>query len=370
MSVPLARRNLLHEKGKLALSVAGIGAALTLILLLLGFRAGLYVTVSAFADNLGADLVVGQSGVQGLFASSSALPLDVHDQAAAAAGATEAGHILVAGTIFTAGDRKTPVLLVGYEPDSTFGRPWNIGDGRAIQSDDEILLDSWLAQRTGLAVGDEIELLGQRFRVAGLTRETASWMSPIIFVSLKAASAALGLDNIASYHLLQLPLERDADRAVAAIEARVAGVDALTPGQVAAADERALATVLDTPLRVMVFIGAVIGMAVMSLTAYTAVSDRRHEYGVMKAIGVSPLGLSWLVVRETTGRAVLGFLAGVAGAYLAAALIMAVWPQFMIVIEWPAVIQTGVLALFMTLAATWLPIRRLQGIDPVVVFKE
>ena len=370
MSVPLARRNLLHEKGKLALSLAGIGAALTLVLLLLGFRAGLYATVAAFADNLGADLVVGQSGVQGLFASSSAVPLDVHDVAAAAAEAAEAGHILVAGTIFTAGNTKTPVLLVGYEPDSAFGRPWSIGDGRPIQSDDEILLDSWLARRTGLAVGDEIDLLGQRFRVAGLTRETASWMSPHIFVSLKAASAALGLDNIVSYHLLRLAADQDVGRAIAAVESDVAGVDALTPGQVAAADERALATILDTPLRVMVFIGVVIGVAVMSLTAYPAVSDRRREYGVMKALGVSPRRLSWLVVRETASRAALGFLAGVGGAYLVAELIMAVWPQFTIVIKWPSVLQAGVLALFMTVAAAWLPVRHLQGIDPVVVFTE
>jgi putative ABC transport system permease protein len=370
MTVPLAQRNLLHEKGKLALSVAGVGAALTLILLLLGFRAGLYATVSAFANNLGADLVVGQSGVRGMFSANSIVPLSVHADVAAAARAVDAGHILMAGIIFTAGDTKTPVLLVGYEPDTIFGRPWNVGSGRTIASDGEILLDTWLAQRAGIAVGDEIDLLGQRFRVVGLTRETASWMSPYVFVSFEAASTVLGLHGLASYHLLRLPVDGDVGRAIAAVEARAARVDVLTPGDIARADERALVTVLDTPLRVMVAISVVIGTAVMSLTAYIAVSERRREYGVLKAIGATQGHIAWLVMRETTGRALLGFFAGVGGANLAATLIMAVWPQFAIVIQWPTVLQAALLALLMNLAAGWLPIRRLRGIDPVLVFTE
>lgn len=370
MTVPLARRNLLHEKGRLLLSVAGIASALALILLLLGFRQGLYVTLTAFVDNVGADLIVAQSGVQGMFASDSAVPLSLHDDAVAAAGAKEAGHIVVADIIFTAGETKTPVLLVGYEPDTPFGAPWEIGAGRAVAGDDEILLDTWLAQRAGIGVGDEIDVLGRPFHVVGLTRETASWMSPYIFVSLDAATAALGLNNVVSYHLLQLPPERDVNRAIGVVEAQLAGVDALTPDDVATADRRVLATVMDTPLRVMIFIGAIIGAAVMGQTAYTAVVDRRREYGVLKAIGASGPRLTWLVVRETFYRAALGFLLGVCLSYLFAELIMALWPQFTIVIRPETVLQAGALALLMTLAAAWLPIRRLHGIDPLLVFKE
>ena len=370
MSVPLARRNLLYEKGRLVLSVSGIAAALALILLLLGFRQGLYATLTAFVDNIGADLIVAQSGAQGMFASDSAVPLGLHDDAVNAAGAREAGHIVVADIIFTAGESKTPVLLVGYDPDTDFGAPWEIGAGRAVREHDEILLDTWLAQRADVAVGDEIDVLGRPFRVVGLTRETASWMSPYIFVSLDAATAALGLKNVVSYHLLQLPPEGDVDEALAAVEEEVGGVDALTPDDVAAADRRVLATVMDTPLQVMIFIGVVIGAAVMGLTAYTAIVDRRREYGVLKAVGASGRRLTWLIMRETAYRAVLGFLLGVGLAALLAELIMALWPQFTIVIRPETVLQAGALALLMTLAAAWLPVRRLQGIDPVLVFKE
>lgn len=370
MSVPLARRNLVHERGKLALSVAGVAASLALILLLLGFRAGLYATITAFVENVGADIIVAQDGVQGIFASDSAVPLDIHDDVATAANAREAGHILVADIIFTWGETKTPVMLIGYDPATSFGNPWNVGAGRTVQQNDEILLDTWLAQRAGIALGDEILLLGRTLRVVGLTRETTSWMSPFIFTSLDTAAAALGLSEGVSYHLLQLAPGADAALVAAAIERSVPGVDALTPDDMAAADRRVLATIMDTPLQVMIFIGVVIGIAVMGLTAYTAVTERRREYGTLKAVGASSRQLGWLVMGETFYRAVLGFVLGVLGAYLAAALIMAVWPQFTIVIRPATVLTAAALGLIMTLTSAWLPIHRLRGIDPLVVFKE
>jgi hypothetical protein len=48
MSVPLARRNLWHEKNKFVLYVLGIAAALALILLLFGLRQGMYTTLTAY----------------------------------------------------------------------------------------------------------------------------------------------------------------------------------------------------------------------------------------------------------------------------------------------------------------------------------
>ncbi len=132
MAVPIIRRKLLYEKGKLAISVAGVASALALILLLLGFRAGLYATLTAFVDNIGADLILAQGGVQGMFSSNSAVALDLHERAASVADATEAGHILMADIIFTQDETKTPILLVGYDPVTTFGNPWKIGSGRTV----------------------------------------------------------------------------------------------------------------------------------------------------------------------------------------------------------------------------------------------
>ncbi len=369
MSVPLTRRYIFHERGKLALSVASVAASLALILLLLGFREGLYATLTAYVDNIGADLIVAQSGVQGMFSSNSAVSLSLHDNAVAAANATEAGHILLADVIFTRGEVKTPVLLVGYDPETTLGSPWKIGRGRFLSGDDEIMIDTWLAQRSGITLGDSVELLGQEFEVIGLTRETSSWMSPYVFVSLDAAETALGLSGIVSYHLLRLPDGMDINAAARTVENRVSGVDAMTPTEIAEADRRVLANIMDTPINLMLVIGVVIGIAVMSLTAYTAVTDQMREFGVLKAIGANSPQLARLVTIETLARASLGYVFGAGLSYLAATLIMTLWPQFNILIRLETVAQVSILALVMSLIAALLPIRRLNQIDPMVVFK-
>lgn len=370
MSVPVARRNTFHAKGKLILAITSIAAALTMIFLVMGLRSGLYATLAAFVDNIGVDLIVAQSGVQGLFSSDSTLALSIHEDLQATAGAKEAGHILIADVIFTRNETKAPIILVGYDPDTDFGRPWKLADGRLLAADDEIVLDAWLAKRTQSKIGDEIELLGRTFTLVGLTRETASWMSPYVFLSLDAAETALGLSDTVSFHLLRFSNGSDLNTAISAIEEQFPGTEALTPNQIAEADQRVLANVMDTPIIVILVISVVIGIAVIGLTAYTTVSDRIREYGVLKAVGASDWRLAWQVLVETVFQSVLGYLLGIALTLLSANAIMRMWPQFTILITAPTVLQVGLLSLLMAAFAALLPIRRLSRIDPLLVFKQ
>jgi putative ABC transport system permease protein len=369
MNVPIVLRNLRHEGGKFFLSIAGVAASLALILLLMGFRDGLYSTLTAYVDHLHADLIIAQSGVEGLFSSDSAISLELHDVVAEKAQAEEAGHILLADVIFTQDMIKTPVMLVGYDPTSMFGSPWKIGQGRQLEADDEILLDTWLANRAGIALDERVDLLGGSFKVVGLTLETSSWMSPYVFISLDAAGDLLGTSGTVSYHLLRLPDGIDVMDAARAVEAQVNGVDALTPQTIAQADQRVLSSIMDTPINVMLFIGGIIGVAVIGLTAYTAVIDHMREYGLLKAVGASGIRLTQLVASETLYRAGFGYLLGIGLSYTAAYLIMARWPQFNILVRPESIARAGLLALFMSLVAALIPIRGLNRIDPLVVFK-
>jgi putative ABC transport system permease protein len=369
MSVPVARRNALHEKGKLAICVLSVASSLAMILLVIGLRNGLYATLTAFIDNIGADLLVAQDGVQGLFSSDSAVALDLHDQLQASTGAEEAGHIVVADVIFSRGDTKTPVVLVGFQPDTDFGSPWELGTGRFLAGDDEIMLDSWLAERADAALGDRVELLGREFTVVGLTLGTASWMSPYVFVSLDAARQILGLTNVVSFHLLRLGTETDLAAAQATIATQFDGIEAITPQQIASSDQRVVATIMDTPILTIVLISIVIGVAVMALTSYTSVVDRIREYGTLKAIGASPRDLAALVIRETLIQSSLGFVLGALIAYTSASIIVSTWPQFSIVISPMSVVGLGGLSIGMSALASFLPIRRIRHIDPLFVFQ-
>ncbi|MCC7210139.1 MAG: ABC transporter permease, partial [Anaerolineae bacterium] len=141
MGVPLALRNLLHERGKLLLSVVGIAAALALVLLLVGFRDGMYDAMTAYYRNLGADLIVAQSTNS---LSNSTIPDTLHDRLVELSGATVADHVNIAGIIFNSGGFKMAIALVGYNLATGVGGPWSLESGRNIQAEDEVVLDKEL----------------------------------------------------------------------------------------------------------------------------------------------------------------------------------------------------------------------------------
>lgn len=369
MSVPVARRNTLHQKGKLVMSVLSMIAAISLIMLLVGLRAGMYATITAFVDHLGADLVVAQSGVKGIFSSDSSVAADIHAELEQEVGAVEGGHILVADIIFSEGDAKTPVILVGYDQGSAYGSPWLVGEGRYIEAPGEIMLDTWLASRSEIQVGDRISLLGEEFNVVGLTLETSSWMSPYIFLSLADAEQVLGVSGVVSYHLFTLPDRSAAASAVQSINLKFDNLEALTPEEVSLADRRVVAAIMDLPIIILLVIAVVIGAAVMGLTAYTSVSDRLREYGVLKAVGASQLKLVQIVVQETLYQAALAFLLAVGVSFAAAWLIMNIYPQFNVLIEPKVILQTGVLTILMAVVSAIFPLAKLKRIDPILVFK-
>lgn len=369
MNVPIAQRNTFHKPGKLILGVLSIIAAITLIMLLVGLRTGLYATITAFVDNLGADIVVAQSGVKGLYSSDSSVPFEVHDVIGSEIEAVDGGHILVSDIIFTHAEIKTPVILIGYEPEGNFGNPWKLGEGRFIEHSGEILLDTWLASRSQLGVGDQISMLGKNFEIVGLTLGTSSWMSPYIFISLSDAEEVLGISGIVSYHLFNLPNFLNGSEAKELINSNFDNLEALTPEEIATTDRRVVATIMDLPIIVLLVISVVIGTAVMGLTAYTSISDRLREYGVLKAIGASQAQLIRIVVLETLYQAGLGYLLAIGVSIGAARIIMFIYPQFNILIETKVVLQAGLLTFLMTMISALFPIQKLRRIDPILVFK-
>lgn len=368
MTVPLARRNLNYERGKLLFQMLGIAATLALIALLLGLREGMFASLTAYIDNSGADLVISQLGVKGFFSSESALEATLHDQLENQNGIADVRHILVADVIFTHESAKTPVLLIGYNPQAEIGIPWHISDGRAVQRDNEILLDIWLAWRSDIHLGDTVSLMGSDFTVVGLTRETSSWMSPYIFVSQHAAENILQKPNTASFFLLNLEPRANANQVATDIEADFSGISVLTVDDMAAADRRVMATVLDTPINVMLLISAAISIAVMGIITYSSIQSRKREYSVLKAIGAGNRWLAWLVVKETLYRTVLSFVFGTVLAYTVGTLIMQVMPQFTVIIQLKMVVIVALIALFVSILAALIPVRQMAKIDPATVF--
>ncbi len=105
-AVPLARRNLQRQRGRLVLSVGGVGLALLLVLSLDAIYAGAVRQITAYINGTGAGVIVSQRGVSTMHMSNSSLPLATLERVRRAPGVRRADAILYSTVVLSGRSRR------------------------------------------------------------------------------------------------------------------------------------------------------------------------------------------------------------------------------------------------------------------------
>ena len=363
----LARRNLLKDKTRMALSVGGVALALMLILVLNGFLDGLYAQITSYLDRSPGSIVVAQKDVVNLLGSTSLLPDGIVTQAKGVRDVDKAIPVLSQFIILDLHEKKQPTYLVGYDPKQG-GGPWDLAAGREPRTKRELVFDRVLASRHDLKIGDAVEVLGKDYTIVGLSNGTTSWMTSFFFVRKEAAEELLLAPGATSFLLLTTSAGTDPDGILQKLN-ELSGVNALTKKEMAANDLMLFARVFSAPLKLMVGIAFLVGTMIVGLVIYTITVERQREYGVIKAIGAANRVLYQVVLTQALAAASAGAIAGVLLAYGVSRWIMAARPQFLIVFD-PSDTGWALLAgLGMALFAALFPARVVAGLAPAEVFR-
>jgi hypothetical protein len=189
-TVPLGRRQLFAEPRRLLAAAMGVGLAIALILLVEGLWEGMRQRVTVYEDAVGAQLYVVAPGTRMLFGDNSTIPISTLRTVRETPGVTWAAPIRAQFVIVDLHAKKVPISLVGYRPGER-GGPWAMARGRVPRRDDEVVVDDVLARRHGLHVGQELDVLGHRFRLVGTSRGTASFMTGFAFVTHRATDTLM-----------------------------------------------------------------------------------------------------------------------------------------------------------------------------------
>jgi len=363
----LALRNLLKERLRFALSVAGVALAITLILILKAFLTGMNRQITSYLGHAPGSLIVAQQGVGNLLGATSILPAGSEASAEAEPGVAEAIPILSQFVILDLHGKKQPAYLVGYDPEQG-GGPWQIAEGRAPNGEEEVVFDRVLAGRHDIVLGDSLEILGEKFTVVGLSEGTTSWMTSFLFLRLSAAERLLRAPDARSFLLVSL----DESLALEQVRGRLSdlpGMDAFLLEEMKANDLRLFARIFSAPLRLMVGIAFLIGVMVVGMVIYTATVERQREYGVLKAVGARNRVLYQVVGAQALLASASGAVLGVVLAYAMSKLIMALRPQFLLALEPSDALRAVGLSLVMALAAAFIPARLIGRLEPAAVFR-
>ncbi len=361
--VPVTRRILAEGPRRFAASIAGVGLALMLVLLLDGLSAGIDARITVYEEQAGAPLFVAQPGASSLLGSTSVLPKATMDQVRADPDVTWTSPIRGFFSVPEVGGTKIPSYVVGWQPGQR-GGPWELAEGRAPSATDEVAVGEQFLRRGRLQVGDPLDVVGAHFRIVGVAKDADMFMASFVFMTHEATDVLLHAPDTTSFLLV-------GSNRPEATEANLAaqGLNVLTQEQIKQGDLALKGQTYGTALTAMVLLAASVGTLVIALAIYSAITDRSRDYGIIKALGSTNARLFRLAAAQSVSLALVGFVVGLGLFAAGAAFLRATRPQFAIVVSSASLGRLLAVAVLMGLVATFVPARHLAAMEPAHAFK-
>lgn len=369
-------RQMRLERLRTCVRILAIAAIVAIVLILEGFLAGFYEQLRAAVMNRGGDLIVTQAGISNFMATRSILPQVARLQVEEVEGVAATHPLTGLSAIYRRDDRLTPILILVYD---TAGGPVNIVDGHGITGDREIVIDRSLAARYDLRPGSTMEISGFAFTVAGVSANSSAFMTPFAFVNyddlIDFYFESDIAEDIATFPLLSLVLVdvrpgEDPAAVAARIEDHVELADVFRPGDLAASDVGLGRDMMGPILGLLLAVSYLIGVLVIGMFTFAAVSGRLRELGVMRALGVRARALGAAVLLEAMLLTLVALPVGVGAAIAISAIIHELGPVYVLLPAEPAAVaRTFVASLVFASAGALLPVRAIARIDPSLVFR-
>jgi len=317
VSVTLAWRYLIGRPGRTILTTLAITLGVALIFGLNGIVPGLesVFTQTLFAAAGQVDLTVAsQSG--GNFDPS------VTQQVSNVSGVAVATPSLRRAVGMPNGSPVGVVTIVGIDPHTAPQvHSFNIAGGRLLNSGDSglVVIGSDTASKLGLHVGSTMKIptVGgtQPFTVAGLLANGSNPSAPEVYVSLSDAQNMTGAGNEIS--TVEARFSPGVDRT--AVEAAVRRKLGSTYTVGGLSNESSLLASLQTANYMFTFFGVfslIMGGFIILNTFQTLVAERRHDIGMLRAIGADRSTILGIFMMQGVLQGVLGTAVGIGAGYL------------------------------------------------------
>jgi len=274
------------------------------------------------------------------------------------------------------------ITIVGVDP-RTAGRvhTFNLSAGRLLNEGDagDVVIGSDTAATLGLHVGSTMKIPTvagtESFTVVGLLANGSAPTAPEVYVTLPDAQRMVGAGaNISTVEARFLP---GADRpAVEAAVRRKVGADYVVGGL---SNESSLLASVQTANYMFTFFGLfalIMGGFIILNTFRTLVSERRHDIGMMRAIGADRNTILGIFLIQGLLQGILGTAVGIASGYLLTLGALAFFNPFLLSIlhlnvtispsysvgTWVAAIVLGI---GVTVASAVIPARQAARITPL-----
>ena len=372
---PLARRNLFHDKIRLAVTLTGVVFAVVLIVIELGLYFGFRGRTSLLIDRSKADLWVTSPHVPYLEVGVPFNESKLYQEKATPGVAGAAKYVMRSSRWSRPDGIQQQIQIVGFDPDSGMGIPWNLVEGsiRNVKMADGVMVDEFYKKQLGVSkLGDLVEINGHRARIIAFTRGIRAFApAPYVFTSFENALAYAQMkQDQTSFLLVKIAPGANSETVRRNSLARLKDVDVLTTAEFSHRTRTywTMATGAGLAILLAASLGVVVGFVVVAQTIYATTMDHLKEFGTLKAMGASNGYVYKVILKQGAISAVIGYTLGI---IISSVVVHFAEPAGAPVLMngWIA-LGTLCLTLFMCTGAALVSINKVTRLDPAMVFKE
>jgi len=373
--VDLAWKLLLHDRVRFMITVSGVAFAVTLVFVQVGLFEGLLDNASITIEQTTADLWVTARNTPNVD-FSNAFAETLVQRVRSVPGVARADNLIVwFGEVSLPTGVKENAVIYALEDFAPWNIPWRVLEGkmRDLRRGKFVMIDESAVKRFGpFTVGEFREIMGQRLKIIGRTREARSFTTnPILFMDYRMAQSLNRerLHNRTTYILVKLDEKANAAAVKAEIHRRLPHNDVRDRAEWAGRSRSYWTdnTGIGLNMLMTVALGCLVGIVVVAQTLYTSTMEHIKEFATVKAIGGTDRDIYVVVAKQAAIAAVLGFALG---DLLAMALqpIMASIDLKLIISPWlVGAVFLGTVVF--CLGASMLSFRQVARLDPAVVFR-
>jgi putative ABC transport system permease protein len=374
--IPLAWKNIIHNKVRTFLAISGLGFAIVMIFLQLGFLGAVRNTANSVFDKLDFDLILVSPNYEWIGGPDNFSKAHLHQALAlkevfrAVPLYAEKGKWRNPETRF-----KRTLLIVGFNPKD---RPFTTHDVyqqlESVKKSDTVLIDRLSIPIIGpIEIGTATENENRRVSIGG----QFDW---------GVGFAADGMTIVSDQNFLRIFPENSLDKASLGLISISEGFDSndvreklksFLPSDVKVLTREEVSEIelnywLDVTATGPIFaagvaVAFIVGMVVLYQILSTEISNNLKEYATLKAIGYPNGYFSWMVVQHGTWIALLGFVPAYGLSFLLYDLTR--WATYLPIYMTPfrTFFVLG-LSITMCVSSAYLSLRKIKMADPAELF--
>lgn len=362
----LVLKNLTRRPLRTALTLLALTMAVASVVSLRGVAKGLTQSFAGVYESHSVDVVVSRQGSTDRLSSS--VGQSSIAKIAGVDGVSKAAGVLLE-TLSLEDQQIFGIPTMGIATDSWIRDDYRWVDQKQFPAETrQLSLGVHLASRVDAAVGDEVLLFEDPYRIAGIFESGSTWENGSMILPLHQLQAIADRNDQVTYVNVILDDDVDAQSAASVLD-KIKSIDkrlhAMTTDEFVGTDTRM--QIASAMAWMTSIIALVIGAIGTLNTMMTSVLERTREIGVLRAIGWPRRRVILMVVSESLVLAVLASVLGALIAWLATSLMAqhpAVQGVLTPVIDSVGVAEGSALAVLIGLLGAIIPARRAASVLP------